>query len=136
MNKFIKPLYFFILLVTGFQAYPQALPIIPCEATSENIDANYSKSKNVTEVLQQLVKEGAPGVSMALYSDSEGWWESSAGYAKIEDNTLMQSCHLQYLQSVSKTYMAIAILKLVEQGKLDIEETITRYLPEKYFSYI
>jgi D-alanyl-D-alanine carboxypeptidase len=56
--------------------------------------------------------------------------------AKIENNTPMEACHLQYLQSVSKTYMAVGILKLYEQGKIDLQAPMTNYLPKKYARYI
>ncbi|MDZ7647835.1 MAG: serine hydrolase [Cytophagales bacterium] len=72
-------------------------------------------------MIDQLVTEGIPGSALAIYSE-EGWWTAAAGVAKIEDNTLMQSCNLQYLQSVAKTYMAVGILKLYEQGKIDLQE--------------
>ncbi len=101
----------------------------------ESINANYSKAAEIDSALQQLVKEGVPGVSMAVYS-KEGWWTTSAGYSKLEDKTLMQSSNLQYLQSVSKTFMAVCILKLYEQGKIDLEAPMTKYLPEKFSRHI
>ncbi|QHT71944.1 beta-lactamase family protein [Rhodocytophaga rosea] len=87
------------------------------------------------QALQELVSNGIPGVSLAVYSP-DGWWASAAGLAKIEDNTLMQPCHLQYTQSVSKTYMAVAVLKLVEQGKISLGDPITKHLPARYSRYI
>ena len=37
----------------------------------------------------------------------------------------MASCHLHYLQSIAKTYQATAILKLYEEGKIDLDEKHT-----------
>jgi len=112
----------------------QDLPITSCSAPAQ-LNAAYSKAKDLQQALQTLVSEGVPGCAMAVYSD-EGWWETSAGFAKIEDKTPMQACHLQYLQSVAKTYMAVGILKLYEQGKIDLDAPMTRYLPKKYSRYI
>jgi D-alanyl-D-alanine carboxypeptidase len=66
-----------------------------------------------------------------VYSE-EGWWAGASGYSKTENKTPMNICHLQYTQSVSKTYMAVCILQLHEQGKIDLNAPITRYLPAKY----
>lgn len=66
---------------------------------------------------------------MAIYSQ-EGWWAGSAGYAKIENQLRIQTCHLMYLQSIAKTYMAVAILKLYEEGRIDLDAPMTKYLPE------
>jgi D-alanyl-D-alanine carboxypeptidase len=72
---------------------------------------------------------------MAVQSD-KGLWIAARGFAKIEDKTPMQVCHLQYLQSISKTYMAVAILKLAEQGKIILDSPMTNYLHQKYHRYI
>jgi len=117
----------------GCAVYHQDLPINDC-SSSESSNA-YSKGPAIDRTLQELVKVGVPGVAITVYSN-EGWWSSASGFAKIEDKTLMQTCHLQYLQSISKTYMAVGILKLYEQGKIDLEAPMTKYLPEKFSRYI
>jgi D-alanyl-D-alanine carboxypeptidase len=132
--KKILVFVFLILLVSSCANYMQDLNITPC-ASSQEINANYSKAKEIQPVIDQLVTEGIPGCALAIYSE-EGWWTAAAGVAKIENNTPMQSCHLQYLQSVAKTYMAVGILKLYEQGKIDLQSPMTNYLPEKYARYI
>lgn len=48
----------------------------------------------------------------------------------------MQPCHLQYSQSVAKTYMAVAIMTLVEGGKLALDTSIRQYLPPATSSMI
>jgi D-alanyl-D-alanine carboxypeptidase len=125
----------FALLLTGCSVYRQDLQITPCAGDNERINLNYSKAKDINLALDQLIRAGVPGGVVAVYSD-EGWWATAAGLAKIEDQTPMETCHLQYLQSISKTYMAVAVLKLHEQGKIDLDAPMTRYLPEKYSRYI
>ena len=80
--------------------------------------------------MQVLVKQSIPGAVIALY-DQEGWWTNAEGFAKIEDQTPMQACHIQYLQSIAKTYTAVCILKLYEAGKIDLDASIDQYLPKK-----
>lgn len=111
----------------------QGLPITPCHPETAN--STYSKASELQVVLENLVHNGVPGCSMAVYSE-EGWWTGSAGFAKIETKTPMQTCNLLYLQSISKTYMAVAVLKLYEQGKIKLDDPITNYLPQKISSYI
>ncbi len=96
----------------------------------------YSKADTLSKLIAAYVEKGIPGISLAVYSDSEGWWEKAAGYSSIENKISMQPCHLQYIQSVTKTYMATAVLKLREAGKIVLDTAITAYLPEKYSSCI
>ena len=112
----------------------QDLSITECKPVQE-INSNYSRAKAIQPVIDQLVTEGIPGCALAIYSE-EGWWTASAGVAKIESKAPMEVCHVQYLQSVSKTYMAVGILKLYEQGKIDLQAPMTNYLPEKFSKYI
>jgi D-alanyl-D-alanine carboxypeptidase len=123
-----------ISMLMSCASYMQDLSITNC-LSSQEVNPTYSKAKEIQSVIDQLVTEGIPGCALAVYSD-EGWWTSAAGVAKIENNTTMEACHLQYLQSVSKTYMAVGILKLYEQGKIDLQAPMTNYLPEKYARYI
>jgi D-alanyl-D-alanine carboxypeptidase len=105
-----------------------------CEALALN--RNYLKAATLDSIMQYYTKHGLPGLSMAVYSETEGWWASAQGYANLETKTPMDNCHLQYLQSVSKTYMAVEILQLKEQGKIQLDEVITKYLPSKYSRYV
>jgi len=126
--KKILTLTLISILTFGCEEYMQDLEVTTCTPV---INGNYSKAQEIQSVIETLVTQSIPGVAVAIYSD-EGWWTSAAGVAKIENNLAMQSCHLQYLQSIAKTYMAVGILKLYEQGKIDLQAPMTNYLPEKF----
>jgi D-alanyl-D-alanine carboxypeptidase len=100
------------------------------------INTQYSKAAAIRAILKRYTKEGLPGAVIAVYSEKEGWWAHAEGYAKIEAKKPLEISHLQYLQSVSKTYMAAAILKLRELRKIDLDASITKYLPARYSQYI
>jgi D-alanyl-D-alanine carboxypeptidase len=109
--------------------------LIALSAQCQTVNQNYPKASQLNAALDELVKHGIPGAVIAVYSE-EGWWQSAAGLAKIETHTPMQTSHLQYLQSISKTYMAVAILKLYEQGKINLDESIQKYLPKRASAHI
>src|SRR5664279_1656491 len=101
-----------------------------------SINDQYAKADSLHAIMKRYTGAGLPGVAMAIYSEKDGWWAGAEGYAKVETKTPMQNCNLQYLQSVSKTYMAVAILQLHEQGKIQLDAPITKYIPLKYAGYI
>jgi D-alanyl-D-alanine carboxypeptidase len=100
------------------------------------INSNYSKAAALDSIMKHYTSRVMPGASMAVFSEKEGWWAGVQGYANIETKTPMQNCHLQYLQSVSKTFIAVEILQLREQDKIDLNAPITKYLPQAYSRYI
>jgi len=119
--------FFFLPLITA----QQSNKIDNC-TEGITLNANYSKAAALQAIMDKYTAKDLPGLSMAVYTEAEGWWAGASGFAKKETKTSMNICHLQYLQSVSKTYMAVLIMKLHEEGKIKFDEPITRYLPVKY----
>ncbi|MGZ8558049.1 MAG: serine hydrolase domain-containing protein, partial [Chitinophagaceae bacterium] len=125
-----------LLFITGFAiAQTDKKQVANCE-TGITINNNYSKAAARDSIMKYYTANALPGVAMAVSSEKDGWWAGAQGYANAEKKIPMENCHLQYLQSVSKTYMAVAILQLKEQGKIDLDAPVTKYLPEKYSRYI
>lgn len=131
----MKTIHILWLLVVffGCRSYKHDLVISTCKPVQHG--GVFPNADKVQKAMQELVNHGVPGCAMAVYS-SEGWWESAVGYAKIETGTTMQTCNLQYLQSVAKTYLAVAVLKLYEQGRIALDAPMTNWLPEKYSRYV
>lgn len=71
---------------------------------------------------------GIPGLALTVYNPETGFWSYANGFANVEEQEPLTSEHRFYLQSVSKTYMAVVILKLYEKGKLDLDDPLTKYL--------
>jgi len=71
--------------------------------------------------------KGVKGISAAVYIPGQGMWKGVAGYsyASIPIDTNM----LFSIGSVTKTFVATEIMKLEEEGLLDIEDSIKDYLP-------
>lgn len=117
-----------LVLFTCF-ASGQVFKLTPCK--DENISVKSQPAKQgIQNVMDELVMKGVPGAVAAVY-DKNGLSAYTCGYASVEDSAPMEICYLQYLQSISKTYMAVAIMKLYEEGKINLGAPITAYLPEK-----
>ena len=111
----------------------QEFKVMSCEP-SETI-GQFEKAVAMERATEKIVRNGTPGAAMAIFSD-DGWWYSAKGFSRIEDKTPMRICNLQFLQSIAKTYHAVAILKLYEEGKIQLDKPMTNYLPEKFSSCV
>jgi len=80
------------------------------------------------ELLDRGVRAGLPGVVL-LVRTPEGQWNGAAGYARVENDTPMTPTHRHHAASVTKMYVATAVLVLVEDGVLDLDARISEYLP-------
>lgn len=134
MNNILIGFLLLWTIISGCGKYVADLTSLSCPGR-DTVNSRYSKAPELEKLLEEFTRQGVPGVALAVWSN-EGYWSAARGYAKIEDKTPMQVCHLQYLQSISKTYMAVCILKLFEQGRIGLDEPMTKYLPSKYHRYI
>lgn len=72
---------------------------------------------------------GADSIQYALWEDGGITLSGHAGvYSRTENRALTDEI-LYGIGSVSKTYTAAAVLKLAEEGRLDLDEPVTTYLP-------
>ena len=110
-------------------------PVDDC-SLSVGIDSDaHPLADDLQGVLDDYIANGGPGVSVAIETP-DGWWLGCAGMARIEDQTQMKPCHLFHSASVGKPYTATLIMKLQEQGKLDVDDSIRNYLPEEMVSQV
>ena len=98
------------------------------ELAAQNSSFPPEKEEALKILFDKYLDMGIPGLALSVYSEDTGLWSYAAGYANLENKEPLTSNHVHYLQSVSKTYMAVAILKLYEQGKIDLDATIDTFL--------
>ena len=73
---------------------------------------------------------GAVSVQYAVWQDGEITISGHAGvYSKSENRALLDT-DLYGIGSVSKIYVTAAVMQLVDQGKIDLDAPVTRYLPD------
>lgn len=77
----------------------------------------------------EMNRERIPGLSLAIVIDSQRTWEHDYGFADLEQCVATANETVYRLASVSKTITAAAVMKLVEQGRLDLDAPIQRYVP-------
>lgn len=70
-----------------------------------------------------------PGVTLTAVLDSETVYEFHGGVLKKGLDFEVRNSSLFSIASVTKTFTALAIAKLVEEGKISFDDTIIKYLP-------
>jgi len=73
---------------------------------------------------------GVPGVMVSIQSEKLGiYWSGAAGFADIEAQVPIKARQPLRLASTTKTYIAAAILRLVELNQIELDSGISQYLP-------
>ncbi|MBN8886195.1 MAG: beta-lactamase family protein [Rudaea sp.] len=84
----------------------------------------------VERYLEKLrVQSGAPGVSAAIMVKGELVYSGGVGLADVETGMAQDGTVVHNIGSISKTQAAIAVMQLVEQGKVNLDAEIQTYVP-------
>lgn len=79
-------------------------------------------------IQQEMAESGIPSFAVAVARNGEILWEEAFGWADREKRILAAE-HTMYSQaSVSKPITATGLMKLVEQGELDLDQPVNQYL--------
>ncbi len=79
-------------------------------------------------IAHEMADKELPAVSIALVDDQQIVWSKGFGLANAKDRTPVTDETIYRVGSVSKLFTDIAIMQLVEQGKLNLDAPVTRYL--------
>jgi len=121
MNRLLRSenlLAVFILLAASL--LPAQAPTPISAALREKIDAT---------VHQALTTTGVPSASIAIVQGGAIAYLQAYGDARIEPHTPALPSMRYSIGSISKQFTAAAVLLLAEQGKLSLDDPVSRFVP-------
>ncbi|MGZ8541626.1 MAG: serine hydrolase [Chitinophagaceae bacterium] len=80
-------------------------------------------------LLEQFKPDGT-GAAVLVARKGEIIYKKGFGMANLELDVAMQADNVFRIASITKQFTAIAILQLMEQGKLNVQDEITRFIPD------
>src|SRR5699024_4334662 len=102
---------------------------------SQPLSAQAADSFDTTEVdefvTNYLERNGLPGASIVVVKDGEIEYEK--GYGHDSDGKPITEKSLMRIGSVSKSFTAFAVLQLVEEGKIQLNDQVMKHLPAVEF---
>jgi len=112
-QRIITPI---VLLFVAAQAFAQ----------TTNLSAD-KRAKIETAISSAMSQAGVPGMSVAIVADGKLAWSSGYGLADLENFVPAKASTSYRLASISKTITAVAVMQLVERGKLDLDAPVQKY---------
>lgn len=87
-------------------------------------------SAGFDQIMAQKFKPDEPGATVLVARKGRVIYEKAFGMANLELGVPMQADNVFRIGSITKQFTAVAILQLMEQGKLDLQDDITRFIPD------
>ncbi len=81
-------------------------------------------------IQSEVAAKGLPAVSIALVDDQTIVWAKGFGFANPAKKIPATAATVYRVGSVSKLFTDVAVMRLVESGKLDLDAPVTHYLPD------
>lgn len=72
----------------------------------------------------------SPGMAVLVSRDGKILFQKAVGQAAVKDNVAATPATKFRIGSVTKQFAAAAILKLQEQGKLSVKDTLSKFIPD------
>ena len=123
MKKQFKSVFIVILFVL-WTAFSSTL--------SGAVEPQSSYSEAIKEfekfVEEQMALDKAPGLSVG-FKKGDFIWTKGFGFSDLENKVPAKPENSYRLASITKTITAIAVLRLVEAGKIDLDAEVQTYVP-------
>jgi CubicO group peptidase (beta-lactamase class C family) len=87
-------------------------------------------SAEFDKILTQHFKAGEPGATALVARNGQVIYKKAFGMSNIELEVPMQPDNIFRIGSITKQFTAVAILQLMEQGKLSLQDEITKFIPD------
>jgi CubicO group peptidase (beta-lactamase class C family) len=81
-------------------------------------------------VFKSATKDRSPGVAVLVSRDGKIIYENAFGYADIGNRVPVTTETKFRIGSITKQFTAAAILKLQENGKISVNDTLSRFIPD------
>ena len=98
-------------------------------AQTGGMGADHSSAASGLQILlDEAVSNGIPGISAAVATRDGVVWTGAAGKADLQTGAPVRSDMLFGMGSITKTFVAVVILQLADEGRLDLKTTAENLL--------
>jgi D-alanyl-D-alanine carboxypeptidase len=79
-------------------------------------------------LIDGITADGVVGITMSVYRPQTGMWVGASGKSDLHNQVEMKPCNISRVGSTVKMFTATTVLKLAEEGKLNLDDKISSYL--------
>lgn len=104
------------------------LILVSCQQTKETVQSTF---REYDSYLSNEVKEGRLiGVQGMVFQDGKLIYDKSYGLRDRETGDSMKGNELYFIQSMTKPIVSAALMTLYDEGKFQLDDPVSKYLPE------
>jgi CubicO group peptidase (beta-lactamase class C family) len=116
-----------ILLLASYATWGQSQPP---KAGAGQASHEYSTTAIDHYLRDQMRRQKIPGISLAVARDGKPLYVKSYGVATLEHDVKARPDTVYQIGSIGKQFTAVAVMMLANEHKLDLDDPLSKYLPE------
>ena len=129
MNKPVNKSLLFLLFFTGLQSLAQEKTVIRLD----NSKISFAELDNKIQTLMNAAD--VQGLAITIFNNRTAVYKKTFGYKRIDTKQPIGTSTNIYGASLSKPVFAVFVLKLVQEGILDLDKPLQEYLPKPIYDY-
>lgn len=101
---------------------------------SQNSNSVYNE---LNELIENNIDSSQPGIISNIYSETKGLdYSISFGINDISKNDLLDKFDQFRIASVTKTFLSATILRLWEENKINLDDSISKYISKEHYNIL
>jgi CubicO group peptidase (beta-lactamase class C family) len=125
-----KTICIFVLLSVATAAHAEN-GILPMASKPEEVGLSSTQLKRLEEATQKHIDEGlVPGAVMLVARRGKIAWMSVLGKRDVAAGDAMKFDSIFRIYSMTKPIVSVAVMQMVEEGRLQVSDPVSKYLPE------
>jgi CubicO group peptidase (beta-lactamase class C family) len=131
MNGLIRALCAATLFICASVASLRADPVLPLAGAPEDVGLSSSQLARIEAVTLKYVESGTvPGAVMLVARRGKIAWYKTMGFRDRAAKEPMRPDSIFRIYSMTKPIVSVAAMMLVEEGRMQISDPVSKYLPE------
>ena len=128
MFKILYYILFFALAVACRKSEDLQSDFYHCNIGFTDSSEVHPNNIHYQTLINEITSSGIVGITMAVYEPNKGIWMGASGKSDLHNDIDMEVCNLIRVGSTVKMVTAVTVLKLIEEGKLNLDDKISSYL--------
>lgn len=127
----MKQLLLILTVVMFFGAVQLSCTSSQKSNSAEDVSLSADTLKLATQKMQEYIDNGKlAGISTLIYANGETVVRENFGYADIENQKPIQDNTIYRIYSMTKPITAVALMTLFDEGKFQLDDKVSKYIPE------
>lgn len=118
-------IFYTVILVIAASSFATAQKTNPSKGNKPD---KYSMAFD--SLFEAEVNPDGPGIAVLIAKNGKPIYRRAIGKANLEHDIDLKPEHVFRIGSITKQFTAVAIMQLIEQGKLSPEDEITKFIPD------